>query len=211
MSPETNRANAQHSTGPVTDAGKQTVSRNALKHGLTGKTHAALPGEESAFEQHCAAYRKAYAPVGIIEEDLVRTIAENQWRLRRAHALEEALFDRAIESGEPSTPTDVAGAWVDPRQGFQRIALYAARIQRSLDRQVASLKLIQDQRKAAYAAAREEAILLTALAHSQHNAFDPADHFGPPETCGGFVYSADEIKRLIIHRARLEQARALGQ
>jgi hypothetical protein len=43
-----NRANSQNSTGPTTDTGKQTVSRNSLKFGLTSKVHIALPGEENA-------------------------------------------------------------------------------------------------------------------------------------------------------------------
>ena len=40
-----NRANAQASTGPKTDAGKARSSRNALKHGATAKY--LLPGESA--------------------------------------------------------------------------------------------------------------------------------------------------------------------
>jgi hypothetical protein len=47
-----NRANAQHSTGPRSDAGKQRSALNALTHGLTART-AVLPSEDSAaYEQH---------------------------------------------------------------------------------------------------------------------------------------------------------------
>ena len=42
-----NVANAQHSTGPRTEEGKQTSSRNALKHGLTAST-VLIPGEDPA-------------------------------------------------------------------------------------------------------------------------------------------------------------------
>lgn len=34
---EINRTNAQNSTGPKTEAGKQRSSLNALRHGLTGQ------------------------------------------------------------------------------------------------------------------------------------------------------------------------------
>ena len=34
---EQNRANAQHSTGPKSEEGKTKSSRNATRHGLTGK------------------------------------------------------------------------------------------------------------------------------------------------------------------------------
>jgi hypothetical protein len=47
-----NRANAQHSTGPRTDAGKQRSSLNALRHGLTGHV-IVLPSEDQvAYETH---------------------------------------------------------------------------------------------------------------------------------------------------------------
>jgi len=41
----TNRANAQNSTGPRTEPGKQRSSLNALGHGLTAQT-AVLPSED---------------------------------------------------------------------------------------------------------------------------------------------------------------------
>ena len=40
-----NRANAAHSTGPKTEAGKQHSCLNALRHGLTGHT-IILPKED---------------------------------------------------------------------------------------------------------------------------------------------------------------------
>ena len=43
-SPDINRANAQHSTGPKTVAGKQVSSLNALRHGLTSQI-VVMPGE----------------------------------------------------------------------------------------------------------------------------------------------------------------------
>ena len=205
---DANRTNAQRSTGPVSDAGKHSVSRNAVKHGLTGATHAALPGEESALEQHCRGFRKSYAPVGIVEESLVRAIAENYWRLRRAHAMEHALFERAMLEDPAESAAALADAWIDPAKGMQRVALYAARIQRAIDKATADLKALQSDRKAACQNARDEAILLTKLASAKGNAFDPALHFGPPETCGGFVYSSDEIMRAIIRADKLEEARA---
>src|SRR5271165_3411967 len=110
-----NRANAQLSTGPVTEAGKQAVGQNAVRHGLTGKVHAALPGEENALEIHCEGFRKSYAPVGKAEQELVRNLAENYWRLKRAHAMENALFIQIEreQSGAPAAEAQ-AQAFVDP-------------------------------------------------------------------------------------------------
>ena len=39
-----NRANAIHSTGPTTEAGKSASSKNASKHNLTSKYLIILPG-----------------------------------------------------------------------------------------------------------------------------------------------------------------------
>ena len=92
-------ANSKLSTGPSSDTGKQTVSSNALDHGLASSkpAHVALPGEEALFALHLESYRKAYAPANQPEEDLVRTLAESYWRLARAHKLENALFSQILQ------------------------------------------------------------------------------------------------------------------
>jgi hypothetical protein len=46
---EINRMNAQHSTGPRTEAGKQQSSLNAVSHGLTLKTQSCLPKAPTNF------------------------------------------------------------------------------------------------------------------------------------------------------------------
>jgi len=45
-----NKQNAQHSTGPRTDQGKQRTSQNAVKHGFRSK-HPVIPGEDPAHYQ----------------------------------------------------------------------------------------------------------------------------------------------------------------
>jgi hypothetical protein len=202
---------ANRSTGPITEAGKQIVAGNAVKHGLAGSSaHAVLPGEETAFEKHLEGYRKTYMPVGAPEESLVRVLAENYWRLSRAHSMEDALFEQVIlgEEFEGMHPIAAqAKAWSDPEKGLQRIALYAARIQRAIDKATAELKSMQAERKAAFAKAQEEAILLTRLAASKGQTFDPAPHFPLDANLGGFVYSAPEIARLIARAQQLEEAK----
>ncbi len=211
---DANRANSQHSTGPITDAGKQTVSANAVKHGLAGKVHTALPGEEAAFERHCEGYRQAYTPVGVPEQELVLNIAENYWRLKRAHAMERALFAQieVEQAGELAPASAHAQAWIDPLKGLQRIALYASRIQRAIEKNTARLQALQSERKAAYTEALQEAILLTQLAQSKGETYDPAPDFSLlPEAniaTGGFVYSGSEIARIISRASRLEEAKS---
>ncbi|MBV9034055.1 MAG: hypothetical protein JO182_06140, partial [Acidobacteriaceae bacterium] len=78
-----NRANAQLSTGPRTDAGKAKSSLNAVKTGLTGRT-VLLPNDEvAAYEAHIERFRKEFQPVGDQETHLVQSLADTQWRLDR--------------------------------------------------------------------------------------------------------------------------------
>ena len=208
-----NQANSKLSTGPVTEAGKQTGAGNSVKHGLAGSSaHAVLPGEEPAFAQHLGGFMKSYTPVGAAETAMVRALAENYWRLSRAHNLENALFEQVIlgEEFEGMRPVHAqAKAFSDPAKGLQRMALYANRIQRAIDKTTAELAKIQDARKAAYAKAEEEAMLLTQLAHAKGKTADAASHFPPDRDFGGFAYSLPEVARLIGRAASLAEARSM--
>jgi hypothetical protein len=84
---EANRRNALHSTGPKTERGKRTVSRNAVKHGLLAREVVIAQGNgaENAeeFAELLTALRDDYLPVGISEELLVEEIATCYWRRAR--------------------------------------------------------------------------------------------------------------------------------
>jgi hypothetical protein len=205
-----NRANAQLSTGPVTEAGKHTVSQNSLKHGLSGNTHAALPGEQDRFAQYTHELLEAFAPAGTREHELVHDIAADRWRLKRARSMENALFEQVMATAEagPNPATAQVLAWADPATGLQRVALYLGRIQRALDRNTDALEALQSHRKAAYAQAQAEAILLAKQAYAHGKSYDPAPDFTGAEDLGGFAYSSPEIARVISRANRLEEARA---
>jgi hypothetical protein len=83
---ESNRRNALLSTGPITAAGKESVSQNARKHGLLAIKQLVIPGEEDPeeFAQLLDALIEDYRPQGKMEELLVYEITTCQWRLRRA-------------------------------------------------------------------------------------------------------------------------------
>src|SRR5262249_42174565 len=207
---DANQANAKLSTGPTSAIGKQTVSRNSLKYGLTSKIHIALPGEENELEKHVEGYIEAYAPVGLPERDLVRNIAENHFRLQRAHGLEHALVTRLMSQQPDNLDPDSAEAqtWEQIARELKNVTLQANRIQRAIEKSTAALNAMQAERKSAYAKAEAEAILLTQLAHAKGQTVDAAKDFPSPERSGGFVYSLPEIARLIGRAARLAEANA---
>jgi hypothetical protein len=90
---EANRRNARLSTGPITEEGKRRSRQNALRHGLTAETVIdALEDAEdyAAFEMAVTA---DYDAQSAVERELVLRLASLLWRLRRATAIENGLFE----------------------------------------------------------------------------------------------------------------------
>ena len=99
---ESNRRNAQKSTGPKTADGKARASRSAVRHGLTAETVIKLledPDDYRAFEQAVTA---DYDAETAVERELVLRLASLLWRLRRATAIETGLLQ--IQHGMLSHP-----------------------------------------------------------------------------------------------------------
>src|SRR5579883_3213844 len=95
-----NRANAQRSTGPRTEAGKQAVAQNRLEHGLSGGAFRLLPWESAEeFEALQAGLRAEHQPETVTEQLLVDRLAEHEWLRRRAGYLQSlcASADGIIE------------------------------------------------------------------------------------------------------------------
>lgn len=209
--PESTRGLVKHASGPVTEAGKHAVSFNSTKHNLTstGKDRAALPGEETEFEQFCREMRQALMAVGIAEETLADDISADRFRLRRARRMEHSLFAKIERenNGAVDASTAKAEAFIDSAKGLQRIALYANRLSRSIEKNTQRLEALQAARKAAEAKALEEAILLTQHAESKGETYEPGRDFLPASEHGWFVYSRDEIVAAIDRGRRLNEAK----
>jgi len=90
-----NRRNAARSTGPKTGPGKAIASLNALKTGTYAKTSSLMPGEDR--DAYGKIEQEIYAqmmPIGPIEEECVRSIIENLWKLERLRRLEGVITSR---------------------------------------------------------------------------------------------------------------------
>lgn len=90
-----NRANAGESTGPRSSAGKAKVSRNALKHGLTGRDIVLSNENPNHFNSFRADLMSSLDPQDALERALAEKIVADLWRLRRVPIFEAALFRRA--------------------------------------------------------------------------------------------------------------------
>lgn len=126
---EANKANAQASTGPRTEAGKERASRNALKHGLTSNS-TLIPGEDPAeFDKFRSDFIAFYEPKGIQEENFVNELIHLQWRLNRIPKLEAGI----LSDEEPDL------------KALNNISLLASRTKRQFS---ATLKEFQALKKA---------------------------------------------------------------
>ena len=159
-----NGNNAKKSTGPRTDEGKARVAKNALKHGLLARD-AVLPGEDPAdFDSQLTALEADIQPANSLEFELVRQIADAQWRMRRLTRLETGFIAAAVddtrrhaEKHRPDTllpgydgETMLLGsAMLDRTQAFVHLARYDGHLSRRFFRAVKQLAdLRRDERKA---------------------------------------------------------------
>ncbi len=92
-----NRANARHSTGPITPEGKARVSRNALQHGLFAQAPVLDHEDADAYRQLVDDLAMTLAPVGALEWSLVERIALALWRQQRLMRAEQAQLQSQLD------------------------------------------------------------------------------------------------------------------
>jgi hypothetical protein len=78
---ESNRRNAQKSTGPKTQCGKQRSSQNAVRHGLTAETVIGPLGDPADYQAFEQAVTTADDAETAVERELVLRLASLLWRL----------------------------------------------------------------------------------------------------------------------------------
>ena len=130
-------------------------SLNAVKTALTGRT-VLLPADDVAeYERHLAAYAKEFAPIGLLETNLVQSIADTDWRLRRIPALESALFAKGrIEFAELFNEQDLAArphlidahTFITYEKQIRNLQLQEARLARRREKEIAELRRLQNER-----------------------------------------------------------------
>ncbi len=87
-----NRANAQKSTGPTSPEGKAKVSQNRAVHGLTGRFRVIDSEDQDTFDDFLDQLIVEEQPVGTLEVELVKKMAESLWMSRRARNLQDPCF-----------------------------------------------------------------------------------------------------------------------
>src|SRR5947209_3237450 len=146
---------------------------SAFRAETNGQYYAMSHEDRIAFDRHCEGILEDLKPVNHRERWLATSIAEDQWRLNRARALESNIFalgmsDPAMQvnadTPEAHAAISQARVWLAEGRRLQESALYESRIRRSVEENEMQLKELQAERKAAYEKALEEAKLLAQLA-----------------------------------------------
>jgi hypothetical protein len=201
-----NRANAQHSTGPRTEEGKQRSRLNASRHNLTGQVTAMTPEDRKAHDALSAGLIKSMAPEGELELQLAQRIATDSWRLNRASAIEDNIFalalfrssnDLDIEQAELHAALTAARTFTREAKAIELLTLYEQRLNRSVQKNLATLQALQATRKAAQKAAMEEAAKLLELSEMKDVPYEPIEN--------GFVFSIDQLRAQIDRKRRLAE------
>jgi hypothetical protein len=94
---EANRRNALKSTGPKTEAGKQSSRCNAVRHGLTAETVIGALEDAEDYKAFEAAVAAGFDAQTAVERELVLRLASLLWRLRRATAIDTGLLENPSE------------------------------------------------------------------------------------------------------------------
>jgi hypothetical protein len=207
-----NRANAQKSTGPRTEEGKQRSRLNGLRHGITGQVSIMTDENRTAHDAFCNPIIARLAADGPLEMQLAHLIAQDHWRLNRIQSIEDGLYVlgqcrpiNQVDSGAPQADVALAESMTFMRQSKEilLLTLYESRINRNIRKNMEQLRDLQTERKAQREEALEEAQLLARLAAGNGETFDPRQH--------GFAFSTAEIDFLIERKRQLKLARALPQ
>lgn len=147
---EANRANAQLSHGPTSEAGKQAVSQNATTHGLTGHFIFFTEEHEAAYkrmEQRLINQLNVHTE---LEFELVEKMAQSLWRSQRAVDLQDECIDTlAFETDEVLTK--------EAQKKLELYLRYQTSHDRAFQRYAAELRKLQaDMKKAEIGSVSQE-------------------------------------------------------
>ncbi len=202
---EINQANAQHSTGPKTEAGKRKSSLNALRHGLTGQI-IVLPGDDlEAYQQHVESFTDEYHPKGATESHLVQTLADTAWRQNRVCALENNLLtlgtvrepDQLTEAPDQVQQALAIAASLDSQtRALATLSLHGQRLARQFEKTLTLLQQLQSTRQDQEVIELDQASALVQMHALKGEPYDPADD--------GFVFSTEELEAF-MHKEHIAQ------
>jgi hypothetical protein len=202
-----NRANAQLSTGPRTEAGKNASRLNATRHGVTRQVMIMPEPQMQAYRDFEKEHQIAWAPANHIELQLVQTLIDTQWRMSSGRAWELSLFadthekfaDR-IETERPEVQDAMAAmqALTYKADQLRLLSLYEQRINRTFQTTFKQLREVQAERKEREEKEMHQASMIQRMMKMKGETYNPADD--------GFVISTKRFERFQSHETHFSEA-----
>src|SRR5215469_219481 len=194
-----NQLNAQHSTGPVTDIGKEISSHNSVKHNFFTRLPLTNPEDQLRYTALSEDIYKELLPLGTLEMGQAQVYADCQWRLDHIAEYTERLLMEIRISDDCIRDVDRFA------KSFALYSLYERRIQSTQAKALVELKKLQADRQAEEArrqaeeqAKLDEAIKLEKLAQLEETEWNPEEY--------GFVFSREYLGKELRRRERLARA-----
>ena len=172
-----------------------------LTHGLTcSRIYLFTEAQQQAYDELCRDLTQSLAPVGAAEIEISRQLCDDRWRLMRSAQFESAIFaeraarfaaDPENSTGDPALDSAISHGetWLAEAKNLNLLSLYDNRTHRRWEKNMAELRRLQTERKAALEAAIAEAAALAQLAESKGETANLTE----PLERRGFAFSASEI------------------
>jgi hypothetical protein len=209
---EANRRNAQQSTGPRSEIGKQKSSLNALRHGLTARV-VVLPTEDlAAYQRFSAEFLADLAPETFAERQCAQTVIDTQWRLNRVRGLEDGMLalghygpEGQIDPGHPEIHAvlTAAAAWREHSQAFVNLSMHEQRLYRVLKDASKTLEDLRAKRRAVRQSDLDSAVAL----HNMNKMLGEPSSTPAEPTANGFVFTPEQIDTETRRQRRLFEAK----
>jgi hypothetical protein len=187
-----------------------------FKHGLTGRIFFFNEAEKSAYDNVYRGLKEALAPADALEDQIVKSLVDDQRRMDRAACLESSIFGEGAEkfaassdaSGDPEIDLALSAGrvWQEQAKNLNLLSLYTSRFHRRYEKNMAELRRLQAARKASIEQAIEEAALLSHMAKSKGETYNMAEAF----TRRNFEFSTEQIGRMVTRWRRLLEAKQLA-
>ncbi len=115
-----NRENAQKSTGPKTEEGKNKSRRNSMIHGLTATVLTLVSEDPEVIDAEATGWFEAMEPEGLEEETLVGMVAHDAIKLKHAALAETAILNDQISSAISNWDKARENAFLKAKEGFRK-------------------------------------------------------------------------------------------
>jgi hypothetical protein len=174
---------------------------------LTGQPVVMTEQDFRTYHSFCKKYIDEFEPKTHAEEQMVRTIADTQWRLNRARAIECNLFSFHVSQANnvvPSNNTECQTALTQARmvstltKELSRLSIYEMRLTQVLESTLDRLQRSQQERRAKQLESLQIAAAIRTMRQQQRQSWTPSDD--------GFQFTLPEIDAHLRYENLVRQA-----